>query len=431
MTLRIATNSNGWLSGTAAAGAKIVIENKSLAPFAPNPIQVVTTADSAGGFRVRVPAGVAGDFVRVSRGNTHVDIRLSSSQSARRPEAELQGLRLHAGRKGLVEFSRVTKQAVIAEPFAELHFTKRGNQKPTIIQLDRDGCLPANAALQGKKGDVFDVAVHTENGKATLVGNVWTSLIVGEDSTPRAADVGQGRMKRVHGALHVDGIGLDDARQGDVGDCWLVAPLAALASKCPDAIAKMVSPLPDGSYVVRFHKYDVTTKRHVIHEEFVTPSFYQNQDDDSLGEESKLYGRGGAPRELWFALIEKAYAQWKGGYAAISCGYPYTAFELAMGAAGKHFALDGASKAEVSRTLKEAEEQGRVMVAVSNPDAKLDGLTPDHAYTVVGIAGDRVMLRNPWGHTEVGEDDEDDGVFTLTRAQFLEHFYYVCLSPRG
>jgi Calpain family cysteine protease len=102
-----------------------------------------------------------------------------------------------------------------------------------------------------------------------------------------------------------------DVQQGGIGDCWLMASLAAVASRDPGAIWNMITPNDvtpttpngNGTYTVRFFEPDGAA-------DYVTV-------DENLPDGGQLFasithadvGSTSDSTELWVALIEKAYAQ--------------------------------------------------------------------------------------------------------------------------
>jgi pyrrolidone-carboxylate peptidase len=104
-----------------------------------------------------------------------------------------------------------------------------------------------------------------------------------------------------------------DVTQGYLGDCYFMALLAAIAETRPEFIEQMVKDNRDGTFTVSFHGPD--GKR--INQR-VTPDFpsYKWGDRDptyaSYGDKSTVFGN-----ELWPMLIEKAWAQAKGGWLKI------------------------------------------------------------------------------------------------------------------
>ncbi|MBC7793430.1 MAG: hypothetical protein H7Z43_06965, partial [Clostridia bacterium] len=69
-------------------------------------------------------------------------------------------------------------------------------------------------------------------------------------------------LKRARGKLFVAGPSPDDIRQGEVGDCYFIAALAAVAAWRPDIIRDMVRKVNHNVYEVRF--YDEATGRPVL-----------------------------------------------------------------------------------------------------------------------------------------------------------------------
>jgi len=60
----------------------------------------------------------------------------------------------------------------------------------------------------------------------------------------------------VKGAGDVGDIDANDVKQGQLGDCNLLAPAAAIARANPEAIRKLISPNGDGSYNVTLYYKD-------------------------------------------------------------------------------------------------------------------------------------------------------------------------------
>ena len=153
----------------------------------------------------------------------------------------------------------------------------------------------------------------------------------------------------------------------------------------------MVKDHGDGTYSVTFKErdrkmkvQDVTVR--VDAELYVHPS----------GE--ALYGKTGegsntsGDMKLFFPLIEKAYAQWKGGYEAITAG-----------------------------TRGEGKE-----LQVQDAAGKPLSIYAEHQYSVFGCReeGGRklVTLRNPWGKVDRSDGGATGGVFTLDLATFKKCF---------
>jgi hypothetical protein len=226
------------------------------------------------------------------------------------------------------------------------------------------------------------------------------------------------------GALTVNGFGMDDAVQGQVGDCYLIAALASVAKTHPELLQKAVQTNRDGTYTVTFHERKPGQEK---------PSPVQVTIDGAFANRSGRleYAAARETKELWPMIFEKAYASWKGGFDAIEGGMSATALEALTGAKPDFFAVTSDSKPEVLfGRIQEAVSGGGCVVALSKPwDPSERGVVADHAYTLLGVEeknGQRfVSLRNPWGEREPGADGRDDGIFSMPLEKFMTSFATV------
>lgn len=109
-----------------------------------------------------------------------------------------------------------------------------------------------------------------------------------------------------------DGIKPQDVLQGALGDCWLLASMAAMAEH-EEAIMNLFSNVHSslrGRYVV--HLYDGGNKRweKVVVDDYIP--VHQGT--------KKPYFTAPVGNELWVFLLEKAFAKFCGGYANLDGG---------------------------------------------------------------------------------------------------------------
>ena len=157
--------------------------------------------------------------------------------------------------------------------------------------------------------------------------------------------------------------------------------------------------------------------------------------------------------------MEKAWAKINGCYAKIGCGgLPHEVFDVLTEAYSEQASVSQSKANEIWNKMKESQSKGFVMTAgtsgdVSNLDIEEVGLSPGHAYTVLGVHeldGPRgkekvVRLRNPWGNGEWNGDwsdssskwnsatklkvshiKKDDGDFYMSYNDFIK--YYVTMG---
>ena len=232
----------------------------------------------------------------------------------------------------------------------------------------------------------------------------------------------------IKGELFVDGVSADDIRQGALGDCYFVSSLSAIAGIDPQWICDSIQSNPDNTFTVRFFRYGKPIEITVDNEFLHSPSG------------RLVYGSSTDKGELWIAVMEKAYAQWKGGYERIGQGgNPAKALYELTGVRG-HLLLDGSMAAEeLFQRLKEGLENHQALVAgtYSGPEQiyNEDNLVTSHAYTVIGVKEEDeqqyVVLRNPWGKVEwngEGADKRNDGTFKMPIEAFQRMFNLVAYT---
>lgn len=226
------------------------------------------------------------------------------------------------------------------------------------------------------------------------------------------------------GEVSVNGFDADDPLQGQVGDCYFISALAAVAKSQPELLAQAVTTNRDGTYTVRFFERkngDPSPKPVSV-----------TIDGNFANRFGRLeYAAARETKELWPMIFEKAYASWKGGFGDIEGGMSATALEALTGAKPGFFPVTTESKPEaIAAQLEAALAQRGAVVALSKPwEPSVQGVVADHAYTVLGVekrGGETfVKLRNPWGEREPGHDGRDDGIFELPVAKFLGAFATV------
>jgi hypothetical protein len=307
--------------------------------------------------------------------------------------------------------------------------------KPTIVTLGAGNCTVTgnglNTAFWVNAGDT----VNATSAETTLGGvnrvsafyQPWSTSPGNPDYIPLSLNgqnlrdpTDSGTTKRLTAnSFWGTGATLKDVNQGITADCYFLAPLSSLAYSEPQRLMNMAVDLGDGTYAVRFVRNNVTTYVRV---------------DGDLTTGGWDYGLAnqtpGANGNLWGSIFEKAYAFFRTGantYASLSYGYQATTLRD-LGLATSTSSAGSGSTA-VLNLINTQLAAGHAMAV--NTNGSISGGAPlivSHVYSIIGAYTDTasgsvmIRLRNPWGVDGAGSDGANDGIVTLTYAQFSGNF---------
>ncbi|KXX79311.1 Calpain-B [Madurella mycetomatis] len=234
----------------------------------------------------------------------------------------------------------------------------------------------------------------------------------------------------------IDGPTAHDVRQGEDGDCWLMAALCTLSNK-PGLIERVcVAHNQDvGVYGFVFHRdgewiseiiddklylikpdYDqfyVGSRRNIeraLWEDIQRPDSEENYRKTYQSNSGALYfAQCENPNETWLPLLEKAYAKAHGDYAAIEGGATGEGIEdLTGGVSTELFTTDILDKEyfwkeELMKVNKDF-LFGCSTGHWGHGYGHRNGILERHAYSVMRVVemdGERLLLlKNPWGRSE-------------------------------
>ena len=242
------------------------------------------------------------------------------------------------------------------------------------------------------------------------------------------------------------GISPNDIYQGQLGDCYYLSSLSAVAEH-PDRIDRLLmqkETSEKGAYCVALNILGQWILV-IIDDIFpVSPS-------------------GGVPfcytktKEIWAMLMEKAYAKVYGGYWNIGCGgLTSDAMTDITGAPCSYIDLKDEEELKTAlKTIEDADKQRFIITCSSmgSGENKGDnGIISGHAYTLVSVVRlsdgtELLKLRNPWGSGEwkgdwgdgsdkwempgskeqAGWNSEDDGLFFMRFEDFCQNFAGVTI----
>lgn len=230
----------------------------------------------------------------------------------------------------------------------------------------------------------------------------------GTDAKDKPVEVQEGEAF-IKGDKDKDEIDPSDVEQGQLGDCWLLAGLQAIARTNPEAIRKMIKPVGPGLWNVTFQ---FPKKEGGFAPETVT-----------VNAAVPVTKKGGSPlfakvgdvkdgkKELWVLLIEKAYATTQGKYNNIrgsTAPADHQSMEMVTGK--KDSTVDPASTSEEDIASKLAlavsEKRGVTLWTVTKEHANAKDadkhkprIVTNHGYSLINVDKDKktVDLSNPWG----------------------------------
>jgi hypothetical protein len=236
----------------------------------------------------------------------------------------------------------------------------------------------------------------------------------------------------VNGQLFVGGISKDDVVQGMIGNCYLVAAFSSVAAQSPKAIQDAIKDNGDGTFTVRFFQTGYGS---------ATPTPVNVTVDGQLPTRwgGLNYGKGKDRSELWVPLMEKAYAQWKGGYENIGHGGATGEVMAALTGRRASYAWVSPSSNEQSlfNQVKTALASGKSVAAGTHGEEQKplytgSGMYANHAYSITGTSEENgvryVHLRNPWGEVEPSGNGPDDGNFRIPMKDFQKFYAGLYIS---
>lgn len=361
--------------------------------------------------------------------------------------------------------------AITAETLAELYA-----QYLPVLDLNQNGCLSLeeldtavqNHDVVGQAADLV-VALKTNYQELEALSNdefgpensgITASdvqILVGSDQHEELIQ----SMEKWFNGTHLkskeqeavklfadgtDSVSAESVVQRQLADCYFLAAVAALVESPSgrDLLSSMITQGQNESgellYTVKFPGVD--------HEVVVTPPTQS---------EMALYA--GCEDGIWVSILEKAYGTYlnesianRGLLNIWGASIPYetipdsgpllqdSVLALLTGKESHSFHTLTMSVSSIHNELASI-SNGEFLIAGVYPDLgplKFDtGIPQNHMYTILSyvpaeeIGESIVTLRNPWGHGEPADeygralDGVNDGVFSITLAEFKERFQFL------
>ncbi len=250
---------------------------------------------------------------------------------------------------------------------------------------------PANLKFKGQTAGNL-----AAGSSATLLNNLVDKWFLGADE-PVLTSSGLS-YQTVVGNLFNGTPSRNDGKQGQLGDCYFIAALSAIADRSPDAVRNLFIDNSDGTYSVRFYAQAGQADYVTVNRRLPTNS------GGRLEYSGYGFSIASTATTVWIALAEKAYAQWNetgnegrdgtNRYSAIEGGWMSNVNAQVLGYNSSNYAFSTTPKA----SLVSAIAAGR-SVTLGTKSGVGDGLVGSHAYTVSGYneVTDTFTLYNPWG----------------------------------
>jgi hypothetical protein len=209
----------------------------------------------------------------------------------------------------------------------------------------------------------------------------------------------------------------NDVYQGDLGDCYFLSTLSAIAKVDPAVIRKDIVNNNDGTYTVNFVKGGTKDPVRV------------SADLPTWPDGELAYAGLGTGNSTWVAIMEKAFAEFRTKaktYASLSGGWMSEVFgDLGIKSQSTYMAASATALGKLVVTDLKANDAA----TFATGDTIQDGasLIADHAYEIDSVNVDKtgkavsLRLRNPWGVDGVGNDGHNDGYVTITMQQIFDN----------
>jgi hypothetical protein len=444
----------GLLQGTAAPGTVVEVVNLSTAAVQEKKVTdtfSVATADASGNFKGALPDLKGGDVLRLrtrdgsGRVGNWLTLRAGGDVDTRPAQVNVGHLAMQDLGNGKVSIGQKDAAFPVGEPGAYVEIKNLRSGETALMELDGDGNIPAGQSIKGVPADTFSIAASDgthndalteEAGRITLPGHrpvVDLPDPAVHSKYNQANSSGVSPKQRFTGPLFVDGVSSDDVKQGYLGDCYLCAAAAGLAARHPAELQKAFADNGDGTFTVTFRTYDAATRSFKPTPVTVDGELYTGYGGSPLYM-SSTGDRTPGKMELWPAILEKAWAAYKGSYDKMgSGGQACDVMSAILGKPAHNSAIKN-QPALAWQLMQTAVAKKQASVATTRPESEAalftnTGVHADHGYTVMdaqvkdGVK--LVTLRNPWGHGEPTGNGTDDGVFTMKFADFMKLFTAV------
>lgn len=310
------------------------------------------------------------------------------------------------------------------------------NQNFDAWDVNRDGVLSkvevdaavVNPKFENQAAAALAVIKQLQRGKEQIKTVAKTDLEKFSIDYDKRFKANMGRIRQASEEIFEKGQpNIASIRQGRIGDCFFLAPIGCIAHKFPERLKSMVTLLPNKKVKVKFAKQEITLD---------LPT------DAEIALSSTTEGNG-----IWINVFEKAFGEILGDKKGSNAKSSTDA--IARGGSsrpvlalltGKETSL--IPRGETDALLEIAERAGRnevFAVMSTNDEVKIPGVSPKHAYSVLGVDGGKILMWNPHGQDFKPKGPEGvnfgyvtkSGIFRVPIADTKEWFGRVVWAELG
>ncbi len=421
----VGAQTNGVIQGTTSPHAEIDACNLSASAAEPTGFHDTVTiarADARGRFAGTLPMR-QGDVVRVrargKRGKVGrwLVFRADGLGGISRPLAvAVFRIGLRDLGTGNIRVFNLSTARPIAHPGAELAIVNTRTGDRIDLVLNDRGSFGGALRIRGRGGDDLRIETMTDPPKVlgTLVTPTTTSGRV-RTNDDRVAPCGHHQrlgsvpdVKPFDAPLFAGQPRAQDVFQSELPNCYVASAAAAMAHARPEVLERSIVQIGEHRFRVRFRTLEPATRRAIAHDVEVNADLYVRPSG------GLLYGSTNAralDRDvvLWWPILEKAFARFKGSYKSLGDGgCADLVLQALLGRPARRFFVDGKKDGEADRVWGEIDRAFGLRLPVvagtssySPRKYRNTGLVPNHAYSVLScreIRGSRLVgVRNPWG----------------------------------
>lgn len=259
-----------------------------------------------------------------------------------------------------------------------------------------------------------------------------------------------------------------DITQGEIGNCWVLASLAAFAEYEPRVQNTFVNTETNDKGIYAINLYRLGVPNTVVIDDYLALMDGTNR---------TIYTQLSQDNGLWGPLIEKAFAKFHGNFLHLHGGWPSEAVETLNGSPSTWIYHDNQhnedswwvdqdnlqSKEQIFNKLLECDPKKAIMTTGTPCGGyQMDnGLIMCHAYSVMrafeldvnGRTEKLIEVRNPWGainehdagfmgrwhdnadiwtdelRDAAGHQNENDGTFIMDYEEFANYFTETWVNP--